>query len=369
MGFSVKLLNFVRQCLTVLLCALFLLSEPLYAQQQGGGGGGTDGGGGRSTRRNYSLRDFHNFMSTFFSIPSQFTWENDIKPKDTTTSPARPIENFPAQQPIDILPPPTTLNTCLTLGADGSSSIPMSDLYSGTCSVNAGIPFITDVGFAGTFCPEGDYKITVQFTSGGVTNSAQVVTHLNVTPQGRTASFACANLERTNGQRISTPRPLRGSVIYQCQAGLWRLRNVTCTDAPEEVRCPSGSWTYSTPQAGRTYSYTMNMPTSASHAAFGPTVQCSSLGAPTAGSEWVAGTLTTQCNNGSWIIGPANSCTQRIVKNVIFPSCVGDNTAFQNPYVKTGITACMNTAGTRYYWIAPTGQPVNSCADTVNGCE
>lgn len=363
MGLSVKLLSYARQCSPVLFCALFLLSGPLHAQQQGGTQPSQE-----SSRRNYSLKEFHDFMSTFFSIPSKFTWEEDIKPKDTTTSPARPVENFPAQEKKSILPDPTDLNACLTLGADGSSAIPMSDLYNGTCSVNAGIPFIDNVGFIGTHCSAGDYRASVQFTLGGVPTTAQVVTSLPLKPVKDTVSILCSELRRTNGQRISTPTPLRGSVVYECQAGLWRLRNITCTDAIEEVKCPAGPWTYSTAQAGRTYSVNITMPNSASHAAFGPDVACSSIGAPPTGTNWGVGTLTTQCNNGQWIMGPPNSCPTTVIKNVSFPNCVGSNTSFQNPYVKTGITACMNTAGDRYYWIAPDGQPVNQCADAVNGC-
>ncbi|GEM_PF-4349603 len=375
MGLSVKLMNFARQCLPVLFCALFLLSEPLHAQQQGGGGGGNSGGqnnqdgGGHSSRRNYSLKEFHDFMSTFFNIPSKFTWEDDIKPKDTTTSPARPVENFPAQEKKSILPPPTDLSTCLTLGNDGASGIPMSDLYNGTCSVNTGIPWINNVGFTGTFCPAGDYKISVQYSVGGAPATAQVVTSLSTTQQGGTVSILCSELRRPNGQKISTPSPLRGSVIYECQAGLWRLRNLTCTDAIEEVKCPAGPWPYTTAQAGKTYNVNISMPNPASHAGFGPDVACSAIGAAPAGTKWNTEKLTTQCNNGSWVMGPADHCTTTVLKNVAHPNCIGENTSLQNPYVKTGVTACMNTAGTRYYWIAPDGQPVNECADTVNGCQ
>ncbi|MNL54021.1 hypothetical protein D3C87_1773140 [compost metagenome] len=147
--------------------------------------------------------------------------------------------------------------------------------------------------------------------------------------------------------------------------GLWRLREVSCSDA--ETMCPGVPGTYNLPYGGINYPFTLPF-TASKVGVAGPTIACAALNAPPAGYHWT-GSITSSCNGaGAWDVG--NSCAQAADRNVTYPNCTGPDVKYQPEYIKAGIQGCLTLDETKYFWIQWDGNtdPPTVCADTINGC-
>lgn len=315
-------------------------------------------------RRSYSLSDFNNFMSTFFKIPSTFSWDNAPKYQ---SSPARTVDlSVPIPTPISVNPPASP-PACLGLAADGSPLTPLANIYDGTCfSGSPSIPYITSVGYEGTLCPAGQYLFRVHYVPSSGSGVLENVTATVATGiQGTLASISCFNLKKADGTNLSIPdKPLSGAATYLCQAGVWRLISISCSDY--EVMCPGGTYAFSyTAADASVYPVSLTMTTS-KVGVLGPSISCNSLGSAGTGLVWASGGLSTYCDGvGNW--QTSGACIKGPEFNNTYPNCVGPGTTYVVDYMKPGINACLNADSTKYFWMLVSGTAPTICADPT-GC-
>lgn len=314
--------------------------------------------------RSFSLNDFNNFMTTFFRVPSVFSW--DDAPKNPPV-PSRSVDiSIPIPIPV-VANPPTSPPACLGVSAGGTPLASLDAMYSGACSSNNPVvPHVSSVGYEGTFCPAEKFAIRAHYTGGGSSTTIENVTaSLNAAPQGTTVNVNCTDLKRANSTNLTVPgKPLSGMASYVCKAGVWRLVGLSCSDY--ELTCPTSAHAFNYQTLDLTsYWITLAM-TSAVPGASGPLIACASLGDPGAGQVWASGGLATYCDGaGVWQV--TGNCLKGPAVNKTYPNCVGAGTVYNPEYIKAGIAACLNADSTKYYWMLIEGSPPDICPNPA-GC-
>jgi hypothetical protein len=358
-------------------CALFITSVmfggPVWAQDNNNNNNGNSSNTG-TKGRTYSFNDFLKYMSSFSKVPTKFTWENELQPPYETT-PGRPV-------PPQIPQVPTSANRAADPPACLAASPPLADIYSGACSsASATIPFVqdADLTYEGTYCygSLGSFKVSI---GGGAPQD------LTVNPAKRIQYkipgalengdgqmvFACGSLVTyPGGQPFSIPgATLSGQVVYRCQAGVWRLIEVSCSDYV--LKCQAGPVGIPYTIDGITYSVNISPGQQLPNTA-GPAVACTSLGDPGAGMQWIGASVGTACDyRGVWVLS-GGGCGRAVIPqapplNTNYPNCSGPDTSLGTA-IKPGLDICMSVDGTRYYWVYSQGYTpeVTQCA-TAGGC-
>ncbi len=346
-----------------LLIFIFLASNAVFAY-------GTDndddkGYGYQPPRKKYTFSDFVNYFSSFSKVPSTFTWDNVPQNQG---SPGRVVIPDSVPTPVPVIGTPAAAPpTCL-------ATSPWGDIYAGACvSTSPTIPYVEDanIGYDGTYCygKLGAFRVTYSKDALGTLETRDVIANPPLRNQyqinkttGQIA-VACSDLATPGGAALSIPgKPLSGEVIFRCQAGVWRLISVSCSDY--EVKCSSGIKTVTFGASdGTSYPVSMNLPV-ANINTVGPSVACTSLGSPGDDYNWAGGSVYAVCDGaGQW--SPSGTCVKNVkpVTNTVYPNCAG---AVLNE-IKVGIKSCQTADATRYYWVLIEGSPVVQCADP-NGC-
>jgi hypothetical protein len=353
-------------------CALFItsvmLGGPVWAQDNNNNNNNNSNSNTGTKGRTYSFADFLKYVSSFSKVPTKFTWEDDIKPEYQGT-PGRPVEGD-IKTEIVIKEPLAAPPLCL------AASPPLADIYSGACSsTSQTIPYVTDaeLTYEGTYCygSFGSFKVTV---AGGALQDVTVVPEKRIQYKipsqdpniAGQQEFACTSLVTYPGnQPVTIPGTLSGRVVYRCQAGVWRLIEVSCSDYVK--KCEPGTVT----RAYGGYTATINATTTTAQGGAGPSIPCASLGDPGPGLQWVGGPLTTFCDaNIEWNLysGSCGRAAPQPPPSTQYPSCTGPD-AVMNSTVKVGLDICMSVDGLRYYWLYSPGYApeVTQCASTA-GC-
>lgn len=350
------------------ISALLLSTGLLYSHQvlaQWGQQPQQQDGGFFSPARQF----FNNFMSSWQRIPSQFPWDNVPQ---NPGSPGRPVSSFNIPPPVpQVLPPPETPPpNCL-----GAATL--DQIYRGDCaSANSNVPYVPDedIKYEGTYCPNSFSSFRVSYLDGvtlryeNVKYKTPSAAQWELDKNKSQIEVNCSELLKENGSKFTVGgKALKGVVVFGCQSGAWRLKEMSCSDA--QITCPGGTQRitfYATD--GKDYPVDLAF-TAKTVGTLGPQVTCTSLGTAGAGFNWAAGaTAGTICGGtGQW--QPNSQCQKVVatVTNVQYPNCTGTDAMFLDMTTKGLGTSCYTADGTKFHWTYMPGTPVNQCG-VPSGC-
>jgi hypothetical protein len=354
-----------------LLC-LILFGEVSFAQSSGSGSGSGSGSNySPPPRKKYSVADFLNYIASFSTVPSTYTWDK------VPTQPSTPGRSAPSGEP------PIPLEPAGVPGADIPACLKTytspDQLYSGTCSSTSGVmPYVKPdaLGYEGTYCGGAYGLFNIQAKSGGALKDFTVFLDpaANIqwafdTVRG-TKSAQCSALTPVPGAAAFNPDYLRGSVTFNCLAGVWRLVEVTCTDQPDFC----GPGTMVLPYSGG-YTASVSFPGKGTINAAGPSFVCSSvMSSAGAGYHWIGNVQTTCKSDSSWGIAGGSNCAREADPPPpppdpnLYPNCRGVSDGSTVSAIKEGLDMCLTADGAGYYWYKEASGAITACATPATGC-
>ncbi len=300
--------------LIYLVTALVLTSQHALAGNSSNSGSSSSSSSSSSKyQTTYTIEEIANFVTTFATIPpypSDFSWE-DSQIYTPTTSGKPIITGF---TPVAVIP-------TVTLGSDSDGTLQIASL--------------SELGYEGVKCAAGIYKFPITITdSNNIPQPKVVEVNLPLAPQ----KLASPNPLEDNSQSQQTllcknhiaavaGKVVNGNIVFQCQAGLWRIKQVGCKDS--ESSCNGAPNTVvSVPSASNgTFPNTLfNLP-SVKYADGAPAgvFACKDvLPAPLPGPaptnyQW-SGNVNLSCSSGAFSAG-SNNCTVIDASNNVYPNC------------------------------------------------
>ncbi len=257
----------------------------------------------------YTATDIMSFMSSFSSIPAYptgFSWESSkiYVPKTS----AKPIITSFAPAPLAPLVMPAALTS------DGSLDLASLD----------------SLHYEGVKCEAGTYKFPYVITdSNNLSQNGEFAINLPQAPQKLAVPLPNednSSSEQTISCRSKIPavsgKVINGNIVFQCQAGLWRIKQIGCRDTSTSCNGTPTTLPVTTSANGSFPNTYFNVPagTYPDGAASGVYVCKDVLPTPTTPNYQWSGNINLSCSNGTFSAA-SNNCQVINASKNIYPNC------------------------------------------------